>query len=368
MSVQKFRELNKRRNTDAKPWTMTHAFFADMGGFLLDGPGIDIPFPIDAEQLLFLVEKGYVEYPSLSREDIEDRNKSDGLARFITICQAVWFLVNCIVRGVQHLTITTIELTTVAFVIVFFFTSFCWYYKPLDLSTTTTLTVNTNIDQIQAENSPYDHQDYYTNPLDFIYSEVYLCGIFWRYFNQILLKVHLPLFSRAVHTKPYNRIPSDNFLPLDITAELITPPVIILFGSMFMFAWNFHFPSVLEQTRWRTSSICTLCFSIFGQLAIKYLQIFVMPKVSTERQILPSWMKKIQESWVSQMGATLRNIHPSKDPRLDIPLRALIPYSALCALYCVCRAYILIEDFIGLRSLPVSAFQTISWSVYVPHL
>jgi hypothetical protein len=64
---------------------MTHAFYADMGGFLLEGPGVKTPFPVDATQLLFLVKQGYVEYPKITRDDIDDRNKSDGFARWVLI-------------------------------------------------------------------------------------------------------------------------------------------------------------------------------------------------------------------------------------------------------------------------------------------
>jgi len=59
---------------------MIHAFFADMGGFLLKGPGSEL-FPIDAEQLFQLVEAGYVSYPDLEVEYIEDKTKTDSMAR-----------------------------------------------------------------------------------------------------------------------------------------------------------------------------------------------------------------------------------------------------------------------------------------------
>jgi hypothetical protein len=52
-----------------------------MGGFLLKADDYDSPFPIDAEQLHYLVVKGFVDYPEISKEDIDDKNKSDGLAR-----------------------------------------------------------------------------------------------------------------------------------------------------------------------------------------------------------------------------------------------------------------------------------------------
>jgi len=59
---------------------MTHAFFADMGGFVLASP--DFPdFPLDAEQLHYLISKGYLEHPNTDKELINDKNKADGLAR-----------------------------------------------------------------------------------------------------------------------------------------------------------------------------------------------------------------------------------------------------------------------------------------------
>jgi hypothetical protein len=59
---------------------MRHAFFADMGGFILRSPD-EVDFPIDAAQLFYLVSRGYIEYPDIAKEEIDDRNKSDSLAR-----------------------------------------------------------------------------------------------------------------------------------------------------------------------------------------------------------------------------------------------------------------------------------------------
>jgi hypothetical protein len=53
-----------------------------MGGFLIEPPEIYLPaFPLDAEQLYILVDGGYVEYPILEEEEIEDKSKSGGLAK-----------------------------------------------------------------------------------------------------------------------------------------------------------------------------------------------------------------------------------------------------------------------------------------------
>ena len=59
---------------------MKHAFFADMGGFLLQTTD-EVPFPIDAKQLYYLLANDYLEYPSIDLVEIDDKNKTDGFAR-----------------------------------------------------------------------------------------------------------------------------------------------------------------------------------------------------------------------------------------------------------------------------------------------
>jgi hypothetical protein len=62
-------------------WTLTHAFFADMGGFVLEASDLPYPVPLDAEQIFYLVKNKFIDYPTIDREEIMDKNKSDGLAR-----------------------------------------------------------------------------------------------------------------------------------------------------------------------------------------------------------------------------------------------------------------------------------------------
>jgi hypothetical protein len=52
-----------------------------MGGFVLEASDMPASIPLDAEQLFFLVEKKYIDYPTLKKKEIDDKNKSDGLAR-----------------------------------------------------------------------------------------------------------------------------------------------------------------------------------------------------------------------------------------------------------------------------------------------
>ncbi|EON63488.1 hypothetical protein W97_02716 [Coniosporium apollinis CBS 100218] len=121
-----------------------------MGGFVLQT--VNWPaFPLDAEQLFYLVTKGYIEYPLIDEADINDKNKADGIARLVTILQALWFTVNCIGRPIQGLSLTTLELTTMSFILIMLTISYYWKHKPLDVSRPIILKSETTIAQILIE-------------------------------------------------------------------------------------------------------------------------------------------------------------------------------------------------------------------------
>ena len=65
-------------------WTMTQAFYADMGGFLLCSPDYPNGFPINAEQLLYLVVHGHMDFPSLTEAEIKEKSKADSLSKFVS--------------------------------------------------------------------------------------------------------------------------------------------------------------------------------------------------------------------------------------------------------------------------------------------
>ena len=73
--------LQKFKQAGYTQWTITHGFFGDMGGFVLAADDLPHPIPLNAEQLFYLVNNSYVDYPDTSDGEVKDRNKSDGLAR-----------------------------------------------------------------------------------------------------------------------------------------------------------------------------------------------------------------------------------------------------------------------------------------------
>jgi len=67
----------------------------------------------------------------ISEEDIKDRSKGDILSKLIAILQTTWFILQCIARGQQKLTLTELELVTLALASLNAITYVFWWHKPL---------------------------------------------------------------------------------------------------------------------------------------------------------------------------------------------------------------------------------------------
>jgi len=79
-----------------------------------------------------LVEKGYIPYPQVDIEIIRDKNKADGFARAVMLIQISWFSIQCIGRAIQHLSLSTFELSTVASIFCAVNALYFWYYELFD--------------------------------------------------------------------------------------------------------------------------------------------------------------------------------------------------------------------------------------------
>ena len=130
-------------------WSLSHAFLADMGGFSLKAPDF-VEFPLNAQQVHYLVTHGYIDYSvvALPKSVLDDKNKEDGVVRFLTICQIIWFSVGCLGRVIQQLAITTMELSALAFIFCTLGTYFFWFAKPMDVGSAIVLEPNTSLREI----------------------------------------------------------------------------------------------------------------------------------------------------------------------------------------------------------------------------
>ncbi|KAG2343482.1 hypothetical protein BDR05DRAFT_299947 [Suillus weaverae] len=110
-------------------WTVTHGFFAWMGGFMLyvnDKPLATLR-PNELERF---VCEGSVEMPIIVEADIDDRSKGDALSKGIAILQLAWFVLQLVARYVQNLPMTLLELETLAVAALTCIAYGFWWKKP----------------------------------------------------------------------------------------------------------------------------------------------------------------------------------------------------------------------------------------------
>lgn len=72
-----------------------------MGGFSLKVPDF-VEFPLNAKQVHYLVTHNYIPYSAvaLPKHVLDEKNKGDGVVRFITLCEITWFLLRCLDRAI----------------------------------------------------------------------------------------------------------------------------------------------------------------------------------------------------------------------------------------------------------------------------
>ena len=93
---------------------------AEMGFWVVETKD-GVRFPLNGEALVFLMEEKHISMEDVRDKvlvdvaSINDRNKADTLLRVIALAQGIWFVINCLARAAQHLPLTTLELTVLAF-------------------------------------------------------------------------------------------------------------------------------------------------------------------------------------------------------------------------------------------------------------
>ncbi|KAI1422278.1 hypothetical protein F5Y12DRAFT_799684 [Xylaria sp. FL1777] len=314
------------------------AFYANSGGFFLEAP--DCPaFPINAKSVHYLYSKGLIEFPRITREDIWDRSKADRFAKIVALTQAAWLLAQTIARAVQGLAITPLELFAVAFAVPTLATSFFLANKPKDVEHTTTIVMEKPIAEILLAAGKSAEQPWVDTPLDFVekpFRERWERASPFRHFG-------------GLQKRPIQRIPDDFVAPPNGRQSLIVWVVSTVHAAVHVAGWSFSFPTRAESIIWRVASLILLFFMFTGG---------VIPVISTEPwfdfefTLLWVWVRKtnVQDpTWIRRY--LLRRISD-------------VTY----ALYTTARVLLFVEVFIAFRSLPASAYQTVNWSGFLPHI
>lgn len=143
-SIQEFLQARKTIRRCAKAtggqFTMLHGFYLGMmgvryrqgteGGYRILWPG----------QYAWLLNNGLVSWDDhrqwgLSKADIEDKSKADGLVKLATLCQVVYFTAQSITREIHGLPLAPLEAMTLAYIFNAIVTYAFWWEKPKDIVT-----------------------------------------------------------------------------------------------------------------------------------------------------------------------------------------------------------------------------------------
>jgi len=125
---------------------MTHSFFAQMGGFVIDTNDLGEDQYIPESPRLHLTANGVAVLAELdhlrpiSKDFILDKSKADHLAKALVLIQASWLIIQCIARAIQNLPLSLLELNTVAHVGCALIMYFVWWHKPFDVRNPVLLT------------------------------------------------------------------------------------------------------------------------------------------------------------------------------------------------------------------------------------
>ncbi|PQE17816.1 hypothetical protein CJF31_00005565 [Rutstroemia sp. NJR-2017a BVV2] len=377
-------------------WEMTHAFFSNAGGFVLKPANSETVVPLNARQLLYLVKKNRItlDSPEEIKKTIKDRNKSDGILRAITLIQTTWFVINFITRLIEHLPVSGLEITTVAFMFCALGTSICWWNKPADVTTSIILESPFTMEEIQDGAIPtvYDH-----TPLDCVVPrQEWHWSRFWQHWINILrwMRIEKVLFveyaAEAGNGVYISRIENTYWFGVHGNYMLAFLFVAVGYAVIFLSSWNETFPTHIEQTLWRTASVM-LAASIIIYFTIVLL--WCSESDDQRRARREGWEKRHaarQEAWsnipddISRLRriiykatsfqwwhrakAKVRNNSKTNDPFLDLSFKAQLSMYLCAFTYCVARMYLYVADLTQLRLLPQGAYNTIQWPGWFPHI
>lgn len=120
-------------------WSLQLGFFAVMGGFIVGVDSLHSMFSdmegmtVTPKGIRFLA-KNRTALPKVDIEAIQDKNKSDSLAKLLVCLQAGWMFLQTIARQFDNLPITLLELNTLAHVVAAVIMYGFWWLKPQNVN------------------------------------------------------------------------------------------------------------------------------------------------------------------------------------------------------------------------------------------
>ena len=329
-------------------WSKTHGFFIIMGGFhLFEHHPIqtsnnnkfrlhddDIPLcPLAARDLYgdhtyqsIEADIDFTSFTVPTEEEINDRGKSDWLAKSLVLLQTSWFVMQCIARAKEHLPITHLKIVTLAYATMNFVIYIFWWNKPLN--------VNRPVRVFRkSERSATQHQ---VISRETRRSRAW--ELTWREIGEGLETIFLHILGnqdKNVDLSRGDRVPRFWADSVDegAIADLIVLGVGVCFGAIHCISWGFSFPTHTELLMWRILCVAITAVPIY--ITLGYFLANQLNKMNLDKFSMP------------------------------VALISILPAGIL---YILARAITLVLAFTSLRGLPPGAYETVHWTTFIPHV
>ncbi|EJP64571.1 uncharacterized protein BBA_06565 [Beauveria bassiana ARSEF 2860] len=252
---QKLADEERGKETQEDPdhsnkWTMTHCYYANMGGFLYDNGSQR--FRLTAGELTSLRNR-----PPIPKEDIQDKSKQDWLAKTWAGLQILQLIFSVITRHIQHTPFSQLEMVTLSFAlcgVVIYITNI---HKPQNIDRATELKENlTGVEGAILVPSTIQTQD-----------------SLWAILSNQRNHAAIDIGSKV----DAPRVPNDS-IPFDSSNNVVHPVVYPLAGASAIFglihaiAWSFEFPTPEEKLLWRIATGISAASPVLGLLTIPLVQ------------------------------------------------------------------------------------------------
>ena len=304
-------------------WTLVHVQFACANGFRTR-TSLGEESKCRPEHLQTLIRDGDVDGPSISEDELKSRAKSDWVIKLIAMVQIIWFVVQTLVRAIQHYQTTPLEIMTVDFVVCSVFIYGFSLNQPQDVEypvfleasaaalarVRSTSTVDTET-STTSETKPNQESD------KSVHAE-----------EKGVTRTGAVLGSRSRVAAASHYVPG---WAADRVPVLLLALFACGFGALHCLAWNSPFPTSKEQLVWRICSATTTALPFVVYLLIAPLVL----------------IKELR-------GTQVRTYRSC-----TVALTSFM--------YVIGRITIIVLAFISLRALPADAFRTIDWNSYIPH-
>ncbi|KZP03664.1 hypothetical protein FIBSPDRAFT_844731 [Athelia psychrophila] len=239
-------------------------------------------------------------------DELGDKSKGDALSKTIAILQTLWFIAQCIARRVGNLAITNLEIMTLAYTVITLAMYTAWWHKPLNVRCPIRVKRDAKIvDNTEIFEWTADVSDYVIGEQDYNFR---LSG-----------EEQVPIFWSSCCSLYSGHLP--------LYADIIALSIAMVFGAVHCAAWSYSFPSLAERRMWRVCAIA-----------------------------------------IAAIPLPMAAAFAVSDPFNGTSLYGMLSMALGALLYICARIILLVLSFTTLRHLPLSAFETIQWTTWIPHV